>query len=539
VSGLTPHTAAPATELRGIHAPFFTDVLFPVQPWSVNSFDAIGGAGVTRLQVTPVQHMSDAIPLTSTRRQFSDMDFRLFYSNDLSAAALAAPPTITGVDTSFEAGTSVLTFKARALGDPTAGIQAVWVTWTIPPVVGQPGTWRSVDMVQDAVDPSLWTGTAQLPTSADPGSVAFMVQAANGDGRVTLDANVGAYYHPGSIPGAPTGTMTAPAVTVTTFTSGPPATVAYGGSFPVTANLSSGGSPLAGKLVRIGIGASLLPAITDTSGQASVTLLAALTPGSYPVTASFAGDGAYAPSGAAATVSLTAQPTTLILSGTLGTQALGGTLSVVATLNAGTPPAALAQRAVFVIFTSTGPANPGVTSVFAGRTDPLGRVVVPASTLGSLAVGTYSIDAYFNGAPAPVNLAASDVDYAPAHGQATLSLRWKFSGFLVPVRNPPTLNVATAGSAIPVRFALGGNRGLNIFAPGSPVVTTIACPTGVATNTVPALIQIPVNFLVYVGAPVNQYLYAWKTSKSWAGTCRQFDLQLADGSDQVAIFKFK
>jgi len=538
-SGVTPLTAAPATELRGIHAPFFTDVLFPVQPWSVNSFDAIGGAGVTRFQVTPVQHISDANPLTSTRRQFANMNFRLFYSNDLSAAALAAPPTITGVDSSFDAGTGVLTFKARAIGDPTAGIQAVWATWTIPPAVGQQGTWQSVDLVQDAVDPSLWTGTAQLPNGADPGSVAFMVQAANGDGRVTLDANVGAYYHPGSIPGAPTGTTTAPAATVTTFTSGPPATVAYGGSFSVTANLSSGGTPLAGKQVRIGIGSSLLPAITDTGGQASVTLLAALTPGSYPVTASFAGDGANAPSSATANVSVTAQPTTLVLSGTLGTQALGGTLSVVATLNAGTPPAALSQRSVFVIFTRTGPTGAGVTSVFAGRTDPLGRVVVPASTLGSLPAGTYSVDAYFNGVPAPVNLAPSDVDYAPAHGQATLSLRWQFSGFLFPVRNPPTLNIATAGSAIPIRFALGGNRGLNIFAPGSPIVTTIACPTGVATNTVPALIPIPVNFLVYIGAPVNQYLYAWKTTKSWAGTCRQLDLQLADGSDHVAIFKFK
>jgi choice-of-anchor C domain-containing protein len=538
-SGVTPLTAAPATELRGIHAPFFTDVLFPVEPWSVNSFDAIGGAGVTRLQVTPVQHVSDANPLTSTRRQFSDMDFRLFYSNDLSAAALAAPPTITGVDSSFDATTGTLTFRARALGDPTAGIQAAWATWTIPPLIGQQGTWQSVDLAQDAVDPSLWTGTAQLPAGADPGSVAFMVQAANGDGRVTLDANVGAYYHPGSIPGAPTGTTTAPAATVTAFTSGPPPTVAYGSSFTVTASLSSGGAPLAGKLVRIGIGSSLLPAITDTSGQASVALLAALTPGSYPVTASFAGDGADASSSATAPVAITPQPTSLVLSGTLGTQTFGGTLSVVATLNAGTPPAALAQRPVFVIFTGTGPASPGIIRVFAGRTDPLGRVVVPASTLGSLPAGSYSVDAYFSSVPAPVSLALSDVGYLPAHGQATLSLRWPFNGFLYPVKNPPTLDLATAGSAVPIRFALGGNRGLGILTAGSPVVTTVACPTGVATNTVPALFPVPANFLVYIGAPVNQYLYVWKTSRSWAGTCRQFDLQLADGSDHVAIFKFQ
>ena len=88
--GVTPLTAAPATELRGIHAPFFTDVPFPVQPWSVNSYDAIGGGGTTRLQVTPVQHVSDSL-LTSTRRAFSNMGFRLFYSNDLTAGRPGRP----------------------------------------------------------------------------------------------------------------------------------------------------------------------------------------------------------------------------------------------------------------------------------------------------------------------------------------------------------------------------------------------------------------------------------------------------------------
>jgi hypothetical protein len=80
---------------------------------------------------------------------------------------------------------------------------------------------------------------------------------------------------------------------------------------------------------------------------------------------------------------------------------------------------------------------------------------------------------------------------------------------------------------------------IGIFPSGSPTVTTITCPTGVATNTVPALIPIPINILAYIGARVNQYLYSWKTSKSWAGACRQLDVKLADGSDHIALFKFK
>jgi hypothetical protein len=36
--------------------------------------------------------------------------------------------------------------------------------------------------------------------------------------------------------------------------------------------------------------------------------------------------------------------------------------------------------------------------------------------------------------------------------------RYTFTGFFSPVDNPPTVNVAKAGSAIPVKFSLGGNR---------------------------------------------------------------------------------
>jgi hypothetical protein len=42
-----------------------------------------------------------------------------------------------------------------------------------------------------------------------------------------------------------------------------------------------------------------------------------------------------------------------------------------------------------------------------------------------------------------------------------------FSGFFAPVQPPPTVNVAKAGGAIPVKFSLGGDRGLNIFSSGS------------------------------------------------------------------------
>ena len=122
---------------RGVHAPFFTDVFFPVQPWSVNYFDAIGGSGVARLMVTPAQHRSDT-PLASARHAFSGADFRLFYSNNLSTAALAAAPTISGISTSFDQTTHVLTFRASIVGDVRGRIHG-GVGDVDDPAGGRPG----------------------------------------------------------------------------------------------------------------------------------------------------------------------------------------------------------------------------------------------------------------------------------------------------------------------------------------------------------------------------------------------------------------
>jgi hypothetical protein len=557
-NGVTPLTAAPATELRGVHAPFFTDVLFPTQPWTANFFDAVGSAdGTTRLHVTPVQHRSTSA--TATRREFSNLDLRLFYSGNVSsycpgtnprlvapcpggvavAPALAAPPTITGIDTSFDDDTDELTFEARVVGDVVAGIQSVWVTWTIPPGAGQTGGWQSLDLEVDPDDPALWTGTLSLAGGADPGLVNFVVQAVNGVGRVTIDDNVGAYYRPGSIPGGAV-VPGAPArvATAMTFINAPPDTVTFGQSFEVTVELTAGGTPVSGKPVRVGFGDGL-PAVTNENGRATVTLRAALSPGTYPVAASFAGDTTHAASDVSDAVQVNARPTQLSLSGTLGTRTLGNSLSVTATLQASSPTAALHQRTVFVVFKGTGPANTGVLEVFAGKTDPLGRVDVPGSLLSSLPVGGYDVDAYFNGVSvAGLQLPADDVDYAPSTAHATLNLLWPFAGFFAPVNNPPTVNVATAGSAAPVKFSLGGNRGLDIFQTGYPKVIAASCTTGAPTDAIEETVTAGSSSLQY-DAAAERYTYIWKTQTSFAKSCRKLVLRLIDGSEREALFKFR
>ena len=76
-----PLTGAPATEASSPHGPFESSVFFPIRPWSVNYFGALTG-NVTRLAVTPAQYVSSPDADDDTLRQFDDMDFRLFYSDE-------------------------------------------------------------------------------------------------------------------------------------------------------------------------------------------------------------------------------------------------------------------------------------------------------------------------------------------------------------------------------------------------------------------------------------------------------------------------
>jgi predicted extracellular nuclease len=113
-----------------------------------------------------------------------------------------------------------------------------------------------------------------------------------------------------------------------------------------------------------------------------------------------------------------------------------------------------------------------------------------------------------------------------------------WSGFFPPVDNLPALNSVNAGRAIPVKFSLGGNKGLNIFATGYPLSQQIACSSGAPVDDVEETVTAGNSSLSY-SADNDQYNYVWKTEKSWAGQCRQLVVKLVDGTTHVANFKFK
>jgi hypothetical protein len=97
--------------------------------------------------------------------------------------------------------------------------------------------------------------------------------------------------------------------------------------------------------------------------------------------------------------------------------------------------------------------------------------------------------------------------------------------------------VAKAGSAIPIKFSLGGNMGLDIFAAGYPRWVTINADNTLSQDVIDESVTAGGSSLSY-DAFANQYVYVWKTDKAWVGTGRQLQVLLKDGQTYVANFKF-
>jgi hypothetical protein len=124
-------------------------------------------------------------------------------------------------------------------------------------------------------------------------------------------------------------------------------------------------------------------------------------------------------------------------------------------------------------------------------------------------------------------------------GAFEMQRRYNWSGFFAPVDNRPVINTVNAGQAIPLKFNLGGDFGLDIFAPGDPSSHQVACASGGASSS-------PVEETLTAGKSGLQYdlasglyTYVWKTDKSWAGTCRLLTLRLNDGAEHSAFFQFQ
>ena len=95
-----------------------------------------------------------------------------------------------------------------------------------------------------------------------------------------------------------------------------------------------------------------------------------------------------------------------------------------------------------------------------------------------------------------------------------------------------------AGSVVPVRFSLGGDFGLDVFAADSPWSGKIPTDPGAPLDSIEETVTAGSSGLSYAEG-TGRYTYAWKTSKNWAGTSRQLVVKFKDGTKGVANFTFK
>lgn len=116
---------------------------------------------------------------------------------------------------------------------------------------------------------------------------------------------------------------------------------------------------------------------------------------------------------------------------------------------------------------------------------------------------------------------------------------YTFTGFSAPVDHAPTVNLAKAGSSIPLKFRVTDVNGDGVTGLTSPpvVVSSEGGPCGGAVGD---------EIEQYAGGSGLQdlgngyYQYNWKTPKSYKGHCRTVMISLGDGNERhTAEFSFR
>ncbi|WP_029002047.1 PxKF domain-containing protein [Azohydromonas australica] len=119
-----------------------------------------------------------------------------------------------------------------------------------------------------------------------------------------------------------------------------------------------------------------------------------------------------------------------------------------------------------------------------------------------------------------------------------LKSSYRFGGFRGPVNALPEINTLEAGAGVTVRFRLGGNHGLDIFAESFPVSRWVSCRADANTDEIEHSVQARSNSLRY-DAETDIYTFVWKTDPGWSGQCHRLLLRFADGIEHTALFRFR
>ena len=130
---------------------------------------------------------------------------------------------------------------------------------------------------------------------------------------------------------------------------------------------------------------------------------------------------------------------------------------------------------------------------------------------------------------------ALDLAGNTSRGVARFSIgeQFEFGGFKSPIVSGATQR---AGATIPVKFTIAGHSSpsdvTDVYSESANCATGEAAWTGIGSPDE--------SFSAVTVNPTNsQFQTDWKTSKTWAGTCRTLVLVLSDNTEHYAFFRFR
>lgn len=120
----------------------------------------------------------------------------------------------------------------------------------------------------------------------------------------------------------------------------------------------------------------------------------------------------------------------------------------------------------------------------------------------------------------------------------TVASLFNFTGFVAPAGEPPTLNLVTRGSLVPIRWQLPDGNGGFVTNPASFTSATVGSLTCGSAPVVPYPETASGMAGISFDAATNTFTYNWQTSASWTG-CRKLTIRLRDNTLRELRFRFQ
>jgi hypothetical protein len=151
---------------------------------------------------------------------------------------------------------------------------------------------------------------------------------------------------------------------------------------------------------------------------------------------------------------------------------------------------------------------------------------------------TFSAAGIVGPASLTIRVQASDPGGLSVDDATTVAVTWPTGGgFGPPIGGGSGPVKAKAGSVVPVKFSLGGDRGPNPLRAGYPASSAYTCGTALPPDASEPADSVGKGGLKY-DSTSDTYSFNWKTDKAWKDTCRVFVVGLKDGTNLTVGFLF-